>query len=134
MTLALLLAFLLQAVPSKETVTVLGTKVSFDLVSLPGDGKVRPFAIGAREVSWAEIRCYTQTEPKGVDAVARFLDGLGIAAGKYKLLNGSGLYDADRFSPSQLVDLLRAVYHDFRFAADGFERKLMVDYAPLKKR
>jgi hypothetical protein len=66
----LLSMVLLQEPPTKETIK-LSAKVSFDLVPLPGDGKLRPFAIGAREVSWAEMRVYTQTEPKGVDAVTR---------------------------------------------------------------
>jgi hypothetical protein len=60
-----------QDAPPKETLKIPGTKVSFDLVSLPGDGTLRPFAIGAREVSWAEMRLYSETEPKGVDAVTR---------------------------------------------------------------
>ena len=62
---------LLQDPPPKETVRIPGTKVSFELVALPGDGKLRPFAIGAREVSWAELRLYSETEPKGVDAVTQ---------------------------------------------------------------
>ena len=32
--------------------------------------------------------------------------------------DGSGLYDADRFTPHQIVELLRHAYRDFRFAAD----------------
>src|SRR5258705_2841660 len=70
---ALLLISLLapQEPPPKETLKIPGTKVSFDLVSLPGSGTLRPFAIGAREVSWAEMRLYSETEPKGVDAVTR---------------------------------------------------------------
>ncbi len=68
---AILLALLLQAEPPKETLKIPGTKVSFDLVSLPGDGKLRPFAIGAREVSWRELKLYSESEPKGVDAVTR---------------------------------------------------------------
>lgn len=58
------------------------------------------------------------TWPKGVQAVASFLEGIGIGAGKYKLVNGSGLYDANRFSAAQVVSLLSSVYRDFRVAAD----------------
>jgi D-alanyl-D-alanine carboxypeptidase/D-alanyl-D-alanine-endopeptidase (penicillin-binding protein 4) len=58
------------------------------------------------------------TWKKGLDAVAAFLDKLGIPAGAYKMINGSGLYDSDRFTPLQLVTLLRIAYKDFRFAAD----------------
>lgn len=69
---ALLLAAALAAQdpPPKETVK-LSAKVSFDLVALPGNAAIKPFAIGAREVSWAEMRLYSETEPKGVDAVTR---------------------------------------------------------------
>ncbi len=58
------------------------------------------------------------TWQKGIDAVAAFLDKLGIPAGAYKMTNGSGLYDSNRFTPIQLVTLLRSAYKDFRFAAD----------------
>lgn len=58
------------------------------------------------------------TWAKGVDAVAKFLEGLGISRDRYYMTNGSGLYDANRFSAAQLVTLLRAAYRDFRFAAD----------------
>jgi hypothetical protein len=71
MTFALLLSLLLQAPPPKETVTIPGTKVSFDLVRLPGDGTLRPFSIGAKEVTWAEFSAYSLTKAKGVDAVTR---------------------------------------------------------------
>lgn len=58
------------------------------------------------------------TWQKGVEAVAAFLEKLGIARSDYKMTNGSGLYDSNRFSAAQLVTLLRAVHKDFRFAAD----------------
>lgn len=58
------------------------------------------------------------TWEKGVQAVGRYLTSLGIPAAGYKMVNGSGLYDADRFSATELVELLRAVYRDFRVAAD----------------
>jgi D-alanyl-D-alanine carboxypeptidase/D-alanyl-D-alanine-endopeptidase (penicillin-binding protein 4) len=58
------------------------------------------------------------TWPKGLDAVAGFLERLGINRDKYKMTNGSGLYASNLFSPLQLVTLLRVAYKDFRFAAD----------------
>jgi D-alanyl-D-alanine carboxypeptidase/D-alanyl-D-alanine-endopeptidase (penicillin-binding protein 4) len=58
------------------------------------------------------------TWQKGIEAVQSFLDKLGIPATAYKMTNGSGLYDSNRFSPVQLVTLLRSTYKDFRFAAD----------------
>jgi D-alanyl-D-alanine carboxypeptidase/D-alanyl-D-alanine-endopeptidase (penicillin-binding protein 4) len=58
------------------------------------------------------------TWPKGVDAVQRFLETLGVPRAAYKMTNGSGLYDSNRFAPTQIVAILRAAYRDFRFAAD----------------
>ena len=58
------------------------------------------------------------TWQKGLDAVASFLERLGINRADYKMVNGSGLYDTNRFSPSQLVKLLSTAYKDFRFASD----------------
>jgi D-alanyl-D-alanine carboxypeptidase/D-alanyl-D-alanine-endopeptidase (penicillin-binding protein 4) len=58
------------------------------------------------------------TWQKGLDAVSGFLDKLGIAHAEYKMTNGSGLYDSNRFSASHLVTLLRTAHKDFRWAAD----------------
>jgi D-alanyl-D-alanine carboxypeptidase/D-alanyl-D-alanine-endopeptidase (penicillin-binding protein 4) len=58
------------------------------------------------------------TWQKGLDAIAAFLEKVGIAKSDYKMVNGSGLYDSNRFSPVQLVKLLDTAYKDFRFAAD----------------
>ncbi len=55
---------------------------------------------------------------KGLQAVSRYLETLGIAPGKYQMVNGSGLFDSNRFTATQVVMLLRAAYRDFRFAAD----------------
>ncbi|MGZ3428003.1 MAG: D-alanyl-D-alanine carboxypeptidase/D-alanyl-D-alanine endopeptidase [Polyangia bacterium] len=63
---------------------------------------------GGRPGTWA----------KGIDAVAGFLERLGIARKDYKMTNGSGLYTSNLFSPGQLTTLLRVAYKDFRFAAD----------------
>ncbi len=64
--------------------------------------------VGGRPGSWK----------KGVDAVAGFLERVGIAPSAYQMTNGSGLYDSNRFTPAQLVLLLRVAYHDFRYASD----------------
>ncbi len=58
------------------------------------------------------------TWKKGTDAVGRYLESLGIAAGRYQMTNGSGLYDSNRFSAAQITTLLRTAYRDFRYAAD----------------
>lgn len=66
-----------------ETVDIPGTKLKFELVAVPGgkatvgspDGKERalelkPFKLGARELSWAEFNAF-HTNPKDIDAVTR---------------------------------------------------------------
>src|SRR4029453_5478009 len=57
MTLAALLALALQS-PEKESVQIPGSKLTFDMVKIAGGPGVRPFAIGAREVTWAEYNVY----------------------------------------------------------------------------
>jgi D-alanyl-D-alanine carboxypeptidase/D-alanyl-D-alanine-endopeptidase (penicillin-binding protein 4) len=54
----------------------------------------------------------------GVAAVRGYLDGIGVAAGSYRYENGSGLYDSNRFTPDQVVRILRAAALDFRTGAD----------------
>jgi D-alanyl-D-alanine carboxypeptidase/D-alanyl-D-alanine-endopeptidase (penicillin-binding protein 4) len=58
------------------------------------------------------------TWQKGLDAVAGFLEKLGVQRSEYKMQNGSGLYDSNRFSPVQMVRLLIAAAKDFRWSAD----------------
>jgi D-alanyl-D-alanine carboxypeptidase/D-alanyl-D-alanine-endopeptidase (penicillin-binding protein 4) len=58
------------------------------------------------------------TWQKGLDAVARFLEEMGIARGSYQMQNGSGLYDADRFTAQLVVQVLQRAYRDFRIGAD----------------
>jgi D-alanyl-D-alanine carboxypeptidase/D-alanyl-D-alanine-endopeptidase (penicillin-binding protein 4) len=58
------------------------------------------------------------TWDKGLEAVARYLDGLGIARASYKMTNGSGLYDSNRFSAEQIAAVLRAAMRDFRIAGE----------------
>jgi D-alanyl-D-alanine carboxypeptidase/D-alanyl-D-alanine-endopeptidase (penicillin-binding protein 4) len=58
------------------------------------------------------------TWQKGLDAVARYLDGLGIPRNSYVMKNGSGLYDSSRFSAEQLALVLRAAMRDFRIASE----------------
>ena len=55
---------------------------------------------------------------KGLQAVSRYLEGMGILPGKYQMQNGSGLFDSNRFTPAQVVTLLRSAYRDFRISAD----------------
>lgn len=55
---------------------------------------------------------------KGIDAVGQYLTTLGVPVGRYQMQNGSGLYDANRFTAAQLVQILRTAYRDFRYAAD----------------
>jgi serine-type D-Ala-D-Ala carboxypeptidase/endopeptidase (penicillin-binding protein 4) len=64
--------------------------------------------IGGRPGNW----------DKGLKAVGRYLGGVGIKAGAYQMMNGSGLYDSNRFSPEQIVTVLRAAARDFRISAE----------------
>jgi D-alanyl-D-alanine carboxypeptidase/D-alanyl-D-alanine-endopeptidase (penicillin-binding protein 4) len=55
---------------------------------------------------------------KGLEAVARYLDSIGIPRTSYKMSNGSGLYDSNRFSAEQIAAVLRAAMRDFRIAGE----------------
>jgi D-alanyl-D-alanine carboxypeptidase/D-alanyl-D-alanine-endopeptidase (penicillin-binding protein 4) len=58
------------------------------------------------------------TWQKGLDSVARYLEGAGIPRGSYVMKNGSGLYDSNRFSAEQIALVLRAAIRDFRIASE----------------
>jgi D-alanyl-D-alanine carboxypeptidase/D-alanyl-D-alanine-endopeptidase (penicillin-binding protein 4) len=58
------------------------------------------------------------TWQKGLDAVARYLEGAGIPRTTYVMKNGSGLYDSNRFSAEQIALVLRAAMRDFRLASE----------------
>jgi D-alanyl-D-alanine carboxypeptidase/D-alanyl-D-alanine-endopeptidase (penicillin-binding protein 4) len=64
--------------------------------------------IGGRPGSW----------DKGLKAVGRYLAGIGIKSGSYTMMNGSGLYDSNRFSAEQIATVLRAAARDFRISAE----------------
>jgi D-alanyl-D-alanine carboxypeptidase/D-alanyl-D-alanine-endopeptidase (penicillin-binding protein 4) len=64
--------------------------------------------IGGRPGNW----------DKGLKAVGRYLGGIGIKPGAYQMMNGSGLYDSNRFSPEQIATVLRAASRDFRISAE----------------
>jgi serine-type D-Ala-D-Ala carboxypeptidase/endopeptidase (penicillin-binding protein 4) len=66
----------------------------------------------------AEIVGRPGTWDKGLDAVGRYLATLGIKKGSYQMANGSGLYDSNRFTPEQMVTVLRGAIRDFRIAAE----------------
>jgi hypothetical protein len=78
MVLAALL-FLLQAAPEKETLQVPGSKLTFDLVKIPGGPGLAPFWIGAREVTWEEFNAfYGSRKEARLDGVTRPSDGIDI--------------------------------------------------------
>jgi D-alanyl-D-alanine carboxypeptidase/D-alanyl-D-alanine-endopeptidase (penicillin-binding protein 4) len=58
------------------------------------------------------------TWASGVAAVEEFLAEVGIPRGSYVMKNGSGLNDTNRFSPRQLVTLLRAMWARFPLQAE----------------
>ena len=55
---------------------------------------------------------------RGLEAVGRYLASLGIRKGSYQMMNGSGLYDSNRFSPEEMVTVLRGAMRDFRIAPE----------------
>jgi len=66
----------------------------------------------------AEVEGAPGTWGKGLKVAARFLKTLSIQPSSYTMKNGSGLYDATSFSPTQLVKVLRASSLNFRAGAD----------------
>jgi len=66
----------------------------------------------------AELVGRPGTWEKGLDAVGRYLATLGIRKGTYQMMNGSGLYDSNRFTPEQMVTVLRGAMRDFRISAE----------------
>jgi len=66
----------------------------------------------------AEIGGHPGSWDKGLSAVARYLAGLGIKTGAYQMMNGSGLYDSNRFSAEQIATVLRGATQDFRISAE----------------
>ena len=58
------------------------------------------------------------TWDKGLESIAQYLESLGIARNTYRLTNGAGLYDSNRFSAEQIVTVLRATLNDFRIASE----------------
>ena len=66
----------------------------------------------------AEIVGRPGTWENGVEAVARYLDAVGVPRGSYHMSNGSGLYDSNRFSADQIVTVVRAAMRDFRISGE----------------
>jgi D-alanyl-D-alanine carboxypeptidase/D-alanyl-D-alanine-endopeptidase (penicillin-binding protein 4) len=66
----------------------------------------------------AEVRGLPGSWSGGIDAVEEFLAEVGIPRGSFVMKNGSGLNDANRFSPRQTVTLLRAMWQRFPLAAE----------------
>ena len=72
MIAAALMAFVLQSAPEKETVQVPGSKLTFEMVKIPGGPGGRAYSIATREVTWAEYNVYfAELERKKAD-----LDGV----------------------------------------------------------
>lgn len=55
---------------------------------------------------------------KGLEAVAAYLEGIGLPRASYRMDNGAGLYDSNRFTAEQIVAVLRAALRDFRIASE----------------
>lgn len=55
---------------------------------------------------------------KGLEAVARYLESLGIGRQSYRMSNGAGLYDSNRFTAEQIAAVIRGAMRDFRIAGE----------------
>jgi D-alanyl-D-alanine carboxypeptidase/D-alanyl-D-alanine-endopeptidase (penicillin-binding protein 4) len=66
----------------------------------------------------AEVVGRPGTWDKGLEAVARYLEGAGVPRQSYRMTNGAGLYDSNRFTAEQLATVLRAAMRDFRIAGE----------------
>jgi D-alanyl-D-alanine carboxypeptidase/D-alanyl-D-alanine-endopeptidase (penicillin-binding protein 4) len=67
------------------------------------------------KVLGAEVAGPPGSWANGLRAVARYLGSIKIAAGSYTMKNGSGLYDSTRFSPDQLVLVIREAAQSFKY-------------------
>ena len=76
--------------------------------SLPGQARFRVNVYRQREALGAAFR--------RIPYEIHSLEKLGIPKVDYKMQNGSGLYDTNRFSTGQATTLLRAQFRDFRVA------------------
>ncbi len=55
----------------------------------------------------------------GLTVVRRWLtEQVGLAAGSFRIENGSGLFDATDFSPGEITKVLAWAWHDFRIGPD----------------
>jgi D-alanyl-D-alanine carboxypeptidase/D-alanyl-D-alanine-endopeptidase (penicillin-binding protein 4) len=109
------------ATPSPAGLHILSTNDSVPLGVVVHDLNKRSNNFVAEQVLrtlGAEIVGRPGTWDKGLEAVARYLTSLGIRKGSYQMTNGSGLYDSNRFSPEQIVTVLRGAMRDFRIAAE----------------
>lgn len=66
----------------------------------------------------AEVMGAPGSWEKGLEAVARYLDKIGIKRGSYRMENAAGLYDSNRFSAEQVSQVIRASLRDFRIAGE----------------
>lgn len=66
----------------------------------------------------AEVMGAPGSWDKGLAAVARYLEAIGLPKGSYRMDNGSGLYDSNRFSAEQMATIIRAAVRDFRIASE----------------
>jgi D-alanyl-D-alanine carboxypeptidase/D-alanyl-D-alanine-endopeptidase (penicillin-binding protein 4) len=66
----------------------------------------------------AEVIGRPGTWDKGLEAVSRYLESVGVPRASYKMTNGAGLFDSNRFSAEQIASVLRAALRDFRVSGE----------------
>jgi len=110
----------IQAAP-KDGLRVLATRESPNLAVVVREMGKRSSNFTA-EQTLRTLGGETQGRPgtwgKGLEAVAKYLEGAGVPRGSYVMKNGSGLYDSNRFSAEQISLVLRAAMRDFRIASE----------------
>ena len=110
----------IEAAP-KDGLRVLATRESPNLAVVVHDLGKRSSNFAA-EQTLRTLGGETQGRPgtwgKGLEAVAKYLEGAGLSRAAYVMKNGSGLYDSNRFSAEQIALVLRAAMRDFRIASE----------------
>jgi D-alanyl-D-alanine carboxypeptidase/D-alanyl-D-alanine-endopeptidase (penicillin-binding protein 4) len=66
----------------------------------------------------AEVVARPGTWQNGLEAIALYLQSLGIPRNSYKMSNGAGLYDSNRFTAEQLITVVRTTLRDFRISSE----------------
>jgi D-alanyl-D-alanine carboxypeptidase/D-alanyl-D-alanine-endopeptidase (penicillin-binding protein 4) len=107
--------------PPSDGARVLASHESAPLAVVVQDLNKRSSNFAAEQVVrtlGAEILGRPGTWEKGLETVARYLEGIGIPRASYRMANGAGLYDSNRFSAEQITHVIRSAMRDFRISGE----------------